>query len=139
MFTCTHTELCPQCVVLYSPFHAFAWQTSNTNVYFLKKIFPIFYFQTFRLWIFFFFFFCFLGLHLQDVDVPRLGVQLELQLLATATATRNPSHVCDLHHSSRQCWIHDPWARPGIEPTSSWIVVGFVSVAPWWELPYTNV
>ena len=24
---------------------------------------------------------------------------------ATATATWDPSHVCDLHHSSGQCWI----------------------------------
>ena len=35
---------------------------------------------------------------------PRLGVELELEPLAnaTATATLDPSHVCDLHHSSRQ-------------------------------------
>ena len=26
------------------------------------------------------------------------------------------------------------WGRPGIEPTSSWILVRFVSDAPWWEL-----
>ena len=36
----------------------------------------------------------------------------ELQLLAyataTATAMRNPSHICDLHHSSWQCWIPHP-------------------------------
>ena len=25
--------------------------------------------------------------------------------------------------------------RPGIEPTFSWILVGFVSAAPQWELP----
>ena len=25
-------------------------------------------------------------------------------------------------------------ARPGIEPTTSWFLVGFVSAAPWWEL-----
>ena len=38
-------------------------------------------------------------------EVPSLGVQLELQLpaYATATATRNPSRVCDVHHSSWQC------------------------------------
>ena len=31
----------------------------------------------------------------------------ELQLLAhpTATAMQDSSHVCDLHHSSQQCWI----------------------------------
>ena len=41
------------------------------------------------------------------MEVPRLGVELKLQLPAytTAIATRDPSHVCDLHHSSGQCWI----------------------------------
>ena len=49
----------------------------------------------------------FLGPHLQHMEVSRLGVELELQLLAyaTATAMRDPSHVWDLHHSSRQCQI----------------------------------
>jgi len=28
------------------------------------------------------------------------------------------------------------WARPGIEPASSWILVGFISTEPQWELPY---
>ena len=38
------------------------------------------------------------------MEVPRLGVELELQLPAytTATAMLDPSHVCNLHHSSRQ-------------------------------------
>ena len=26
----------------------------------------------------------------------------------TATATGDPSHVCDKHHSSWQCWIPNP-------------------------------
>ena len=26
------------------------------------------------------------------------------------------------------------WARKGIKPASSWILVGFVSTEPWWEL-----
>ena len=44
------------------------------------------------------------------MDVPRLGVQLELQLLTytTATAIWDLSHVCDLHHSSRQSQILNP-------------------------------
>ena len=44
------------------------------------------------------------------MDVPRLGVELELHLLAytTARAVPDPSHVCDLHHSSRQHWILNP-------------------------------
>ena len=52
----------------------------------------------------------FLGTHLQNKEVPRLGVYSELQLLAytTATAMQDPSHVCDLHHSSWQHWILNP-------------------------------
>ena len=48
---------------------------------------------------------------------PRLGVELELQLLAyatatsTATAVQDLSHLCDLHHSSRQCWILKPLSK----------------------------
>ena len=54
-----------------------------------------------------FFFFCFLGSNPRHMEVPRLGVQLELQLLpyATATAMQDPSCICNLHHSSRQCQI----------------------------------
>ena len=42
--------------------------------------------------------------------VPRLGGKSELQLLAyaAATATRDTCHICDLHHSSRQCQFPDP-------------------------------
>ena len=52
----------------------------------------------------------FLGPHLQHMEVPRLGVESELKLLAyvTATATRDPSCVCDLHHSSWQNQIFNP-------------------------------
>ena len=43
----------------------------------------------------------------QHMEIPSLGVELELQMLAytTATATQDPSHVCDLYHSSQQCWV----------------------------------
>ena len=54
------------------------------------------------------FFFLFLGPHLRHTEVPRLGVKLELKLPATATATWDLSHILDLHHSSRQCWILNP-------------------------------
>ena len=49
----------------------------------------------------------FSGLHSWHMEVPRLVVKLELQLLAYATATTmpDPSHICDLHHSSHQCKI----------------------------------
>ena len=54
--------------------------------------------------------FCFLGLYQRHTEVPRLRVESELQLLAhvTATATPDLSCLCDLHHSSRQCWILNP-------------------------------
>ena len=54
--------------------------------------------------------FFFLGPNLQHMEVLRLGVELELQLPAytPATATWDPSCVCALHHSSRQCQILNP-------------------------------
>ena len=47
------------------------------------------------------------------MEVPTLGVESELQMLATATATAtpDPSHVCDVHHSSRQCRILNPMSE----------------------------
>ena len=45
------------------------------------------------------------------MEVPQLGVKLEeLQLpaYATATATPDPSHICDLCHSSQQRQILNP-------------------------------
>jgi len=67
-----------------------------------------------------FFFFLF-RVTLWPVEVPKLGVESELQLPAdtTATATPDPSRVCHLIHSNPGSFIH--WARPGIEPSSSWI------------------
>ena len=59
------------------------------------------------------FFFSFLGPQPQHIEVPGLGDKLELQLLpyTTATATQNLSHVCDLYHSSWQCWIPNPLSK----------------------------
>ena len=36
-------------------------------------------------------------------------------------------------HSNAGSLTH--WARPEMEPTTSWFLVRFVSTAPWWELP----
>ena len=55
----------------------------------------------------FFFFLLFKGLT-QAYGGSQARGQLELQVPATATATQDPSHVCDLHHSSRQHWILKP-------------------------------
>ena len=65
-----------------------------------------------EIFLFFSFFFpsFFLGPYIQCMAVSRLGVESELQLLAytTATATWDPSCICNLHHSSRQCQIPGP-------------------------------
>ena len=54
--------------------------------------------------------FFFSGPHPRHIEVPRLGGQSELQLLVytTFTATWDPSHICDLPHSSRQPRILNP-------------------------------
>jgi len=60
--------------------------------------------------LFYYFIFIFLGLQSEHMEVPRLEVKSELQLPADATAIamQAPSHVCDLHRSSQQCWILYP-------------------------------
>ena len=70
-----------------------------------------------ELFSFFVCFFVFLGPHLRRMEVPRLGVKLELQLLIYTTA-----------HSNARSLTH--WVRPGIEPTSSWTLVGFIAAEP---------
>ena len=52
-------------------------------------------------------FFC---VHPWHREVLRLGVESELQLPAytTATAMQVLSHICKLHHGSRQCLILNP-------------------------------
>ena len=76
------------------------------------------------------------GLHLQHMEVPRLGVKLELQLLAytTAIAMRGPSHIHSntTAHGNARSLTH--WARPLIEPSSSWIAVEFITTEPRREL-----
>ena len=55
------------------------------------------------------------------MEVPRLRVQWELQLLTYTAA-----------HANARNLTH--WVRLGIEPLSSWILVGFVSAEPQREL-----
>ena len=62
---------------------------------------------------FFSFFFFFLGPHPWYIEVPRLGVILELHMPADATAiaTQDLSCVCNLYHSSWQCWTLNPLSK----------------------------
>ena len=82
------------------------------------------------------FYFIFLGPHLQRMESPRLGVESKLQLLdyTTATAVLYPNHICDLHYSSRQCWILNPWSGARDQTHS----LRFITTEPQQELlpPY---
>ena len=83
----------------------------------------------FNFYLYFIYLFCVLGLHTQHMEVPKLGVESELQspAYATASAKPDPSHVCNLHHSSWQCQILNPLSEARDEPLSSWIPAGFVN------------
>ena len=87
------------------------------------------------LWFLFCFFFLFSATPMAYMEVPRLGMVSELQMLACtmATATQDLSCLCHLHCSSQQCQVLNP-LDPRIEPSSSWILIGFVTTAPWWQL-----
>ena len=62
---------------------------------------------------FFFFFFCIFAFS-RAAPVACGGSQARGQIgavapaYARATATRDLSHICNLHHSSQQCWILNP-------------------------------
>ena len=77
---------------------------------------------------YFSFIFSFLGSQQQLMEIPRLGVKSELQLPAytTATVMPDPSRICDLHHSSRQCRILNPLSGPRDQTCNlletSWVV-----------------
>ena len=50
----------------------------------------------------------------------------------------DPSHICDLHyiaHSNAGSLTH--WARPGIEPTTTWFLVRFIN--HWATMDFLNV
>ena len=85
----------------------------NSVFLFFSSLFFAFLFS-FPFLSFLFSFIFFSGLHLWHIEVPRLGVEPELQLLACTTAygnTRSLTH----------------WGKLGIKPTSSEILVRFLT------------
>ena len=42
--------------------------------------------------------------------------------------------AADLHYSHSNTGSLTHWSRPGIKPSTSWFLVGFVSAEPWQEL-----
>ena len=66
-----------------------------------------------------------LRLHPWHMEVPRLGIESELQLQAYASATAlwDLSHICNLYTTAQgNAGSLTHGVRPGIEPTSSWIM-----------------
>ena len=53
----------------------------------------------------------------------------------TATATWDPSHICSLHHSSRQCRILNPLIQARDRALVLMDTSGFITTEPQWELP----
>ena len=95
-----------------------------------------------KFFVFCFFALFFLGPYLRHMELPRLGVELEIQLLAYNNSHSNceiqaASVTYTIAHSYAGSPTH--WARPGIEPASSWILVGFISAVPRRELPSYKV
>ena len=78
-------------------------------------------------------FFFFLGTHLRHMEFPRLGVESELQQHqiqgTSVTYTTAPDNAGSPTH----------WAKPGMEPASSWIIVRFVTAEPQWKFPRLGV
>ena len=84
----------------------------------------------------FYLIFVFLGLHPWHMEVPRLGVQSDCSCWPTPLPQQHEiqakSATYTATHGNTRSLTH--WARPGIEPTTSWFLVGFVSAVPRREL-----
>ena len=85
----------------------------------------------------FFLLFCFLGPLPQNMEVPR-WIGAAAASLHTTTM-QDPSCTCDLYHSSRQCQILNLLNKARDRTTSSWILLGFVTAEPRWELLTHNL
>ena len=81
------------------------------------------------MYLYIYLFVCFLVPQLQHMEVPRLGVKSEPQLPAYTTAMAIPdmSYISD---SSQQHGSLTHWAGSGIELTSSWMLIRFITAEP---------
>ena len=87
------------------------------------------FFWGFFLFVFCFCFLSFLGLLPQHMEVPRLGSTWSCSHLPTPEPQqhqiRTTSATYTTAHNNVRSWTH--WARPGMETTASWFLVGFVN------------
>ena len=86
---------------------------------------------------------CFLGPQPWPMEFPRLEFKLELQMppYTRDTAMPDPSHVCDLHHSSWQCQIFNPLSEARDQ---TWVLMGSsgsLLLSHKWNsrIPYCNI
>ena len=83
--------------------------------------------------------FCLFRVCPQHIYVPRLESHRSYSCRSTPQPQQHQiqatSVTCTTAHGNARSLTH--WARPGIEPTSSWILVGFISTELWWEFIYS--
>ena len=91
-------------------------------------------FLSFSFFLSFFFFFNFLGLYLWHLEVPRQGSDQSCSCWPTPQPQQLgiQAETYTAAHSNSRSLAH--WAKPGREPTSSQILVGFLITEPQWEL-----
>ena len=64
----------------------------------------------------------------------RVKSDLELMAYAAAAAMQDPSHICNLHHSSRQCRILNPLSQQGSNPCPHGYKLDLLTTEPRQEL-----
>ena len=105
------------------------WCSTTTSTY-LEILFSLFFLS-----------FVFLGLHRGIWRFPGWGSNQSYSCRPTAQpqqrGIRAASASLTTTHGNTGSLTH--WARPGTEPATSWFLVGFVSAAPRWELPYLEI
>ena len=78
----------------------------------------------------FIYLFCFFRPALQRMEVPRPGGRIGATHARLHHSHSNMGYATA--HSNARSLTH--WARPGIKPAISWLLVRFVSTAAQWEL-----
>ena len=70
------------------------------------------------------------------MELPRMGSNQSYSCWPTPQPQQHQiwaaSATCNTAHGNARHLTH--WVRTGIEPTTSWFLVGFTSTVPWWEL-----
>ena len=131
---CNAHELSPQRITLFLTLYPVgAVSSQNVNIFFSKQHVS----ESFTVkWPFFFS--LFFGLHLWHMEVPRLGVK-SYQSYSCRPMPQPQQHqiravsaAYTTAYGNARSLTH--WARPGIEPASSWILVRFISAEPQREL-----